>query len=168
MRKSKLVHFLSLANRNPRIGAMCLGFVACLIGSPMVFFAVSDMRFLLDGQSVDARIVGPPAIVQRKFAKRYRFRFAYTDASGQKHFGDDIRRVADVESGDTICVRYLRGDPATSRAENDVRSVWPRVFTMIVFSVLVGSFWTGITGVRGVLKQMSANMTEVPSAANHL
>jgi|GEM_PF-2429348 len=163
MRKATFVHFLSLANRNPRIGAACLGFVACLIGSPLVILAISDVRFVLDGEEANARIVGPAAVVPMKFGKRYRFRFEYTDVNRQQHFGEEIRRAADIHPGDSIAIRYLSSDPSQSRAESEVRNIRPRVLAMIVLLIFVATVGTGIAGVRDVLMKVRANMAEVPS-----
>ncbi len=164
MRNSMPVRFLSLANQNRRIGAMCLGFVACLIGSPMVFIAVSDVRFLLGGETVNARIVGPAAVVPGKFGTRYRFRFQYADDNGQQHLGEVIRRASDVRTGETIAVRYLRSEPSQSRAESELRSIGPHAIAMIVILVFVAAVYSGLTGIGDVLKQLRANGPGVSSA----
>ncbi|MFO0913142.1 MAG: hypothetical protein U0795_09300 [Pirellulales bacterium] len=57
MAKSELFEFFSRVNRDPRIGSMCLGFVASLLMAPWLFFAWSDARFIVGGVRTEGRIV---------------------------------------------------------------------------------------------------------------
>jgi hypothetical protein len=168
MKKAKLIQFLSLANRNPKIGGMCLGLIACLMMSPFVFFFSSYALYMLDGNRVDARIVASPTVVRTKFFTGYSYPVEYQDANGKHRSGAGLVREANLKTGDMIPMRYLRSDPARSRSENGLQGEWPTmVFAMITFLVFMGSVWSGVRGIRDIFRQLSekaiaSSVPEIP------
>lgn len=158
----KLSHFLSLVNRNPRICGMCLGLVAFLMMAPFVYFAKSNVQFLLDGQIVEARIVAQPAAVRSRFSTTYRYPVEYRDINGTHHLGRAFIRDANHKNGDIILMRYLRSDPARSRSETDIQNSWPvLVLALIAFVILASSLHAGFTGFRDILKQIRPSSMSV-------
>ncbi len=156
MKKWKLIPFLSLANRDPRIGGMCLGLIACLLMSPFVFFAKSDVQFMLEGERVDARVVASPTVVRNKFSTRYSYPVEYHDANGKDRLGTGLLRDASLKTGDIIRMRYLRSDPTRSRSEYGLQRSWPTiVFALVAAFVLVASVWNGGKGIRDILRRLS-------------
>jgi hypothetical protein len=164
MKKSTLLQFLSLANRNAKIGGMCLGLIACLMLSPFVLFARSDVQFMLEGERVNARVVAPPTFVRTKFSSHYSYPVEYQDAKKTQRTGTAIIRDASLGTGDIISMRYLRSDPARSRSEYGLQRSWPaRVFALIAVLVLLASAWNGLQGVRDILRQMREKPIEAPT-----
>lgn len=134
---------------------MFLGLIACLLISPFVFFAKSDVQFMLEGELVDARIVAPPTVVRTKFSTRYSYPVEYQDANGKERSGTGLIRDGSLKTGGIIPMRYLRSDPARSQSEYGLRRSWPTiVFALIAVFVLLASVWTGGTGIRDILKQL--------------
>jgi len=134
--------------------------------SPFAYFATSDILFVLDGDKVDAQIVAPPTVVRSKFSTRYSYCVEYKDANGQHHSGVGLTRDANLKTGDVVSVRYLRSDPTRCRTEFELQHSWPtRVFAMIAFFILAASIGTGVTGVRGILREVSENPIDVPSGS---
>ena len=169
MKKSRLIQFLLLANQNTRIGGMCLGLIACLLLSPFVFFARSDVQFTLEGETVDARVVAPPTIVRTKFSTCYSYPVEYHDASGKVRSGAGLIRDASLKTGDIISMRYLRSDPARSRSVDGLKRSWPTiVFALFAAFILLASIWTGGKGICDILKQLSEKPIEVLSTLSEM
>ncbi len=140
---------------------MCLGLIACAMMSPFVYFARSDIQFILDGETVDARIIAPPMVVRTKFFTRYSYPVEYVDASGKRRSGAGLIRDAGRETGEIIPMRYLRSDPARSRSESGLQQSWPTLlFALIACFVLVRSVWNGAQGIRDILRQLSEKSIE--------
>lgn len=159
MKTSTVIRFFSLANRNQRIGGMCLGIVACILMSPFVVFSLSDVPFLVDGESVEAHVVSPPTVVKGKFSTCYGICFVYEDAAGQQRTGLGTVREAHLQPGDPIFVRYLRNNPARSRTETSLNRSWPsRAFAIVAGCVFVASVWSGFVGIREVMSSMNPNV----------
>jgi hypothetical protein len=133
--------------------------------SPFVYFARSDVQFMLDGETVDARVVAPPTVVHTKFFTRYSYPVEYEDANGKHRSGAGLIRDASLKTGDIIPMRYLRSDPARSRSHSGLQQSWPtRLFALIAVFILVASVWTGGKGIRDIFKRLSEKPTEVLSA----
>lgn len=161
MKKPKVIQFLLLANRNARIGEMCLGLIACLMMSPFVFFARSYVQYILEGERIEARIVASPTVVRTKFSTRFSYPVEYQDVNGKHRSGVGLLRDASLDTGDMITMCYLRSDPARSWSEEGFRSSWPTmVFALIAVFVLAASLWNGGKGIRDILGQLSENATD--------
>jgi hypothetical protein len=165
MKKSTLLEFLSLANRNAKIGGMFLGLIGCLMLSPFVLFARSDVQFMLEGERVNARVVALPTFVRTKFSSYYSYPIEFQDANKAHYSGAAIIRDASLGTGDIIPMRYLRSNPARSRSEYGLQRSWPaRVFALIAVFVLFASVWNGMQGVRDILRQLREKPIEAPAA----
>ncbi len=148
---------------------MCLGLIACLIMSPFMFFARYDVQFILNGETVDARILGPPTVVRTKFFMCYCYHVEYQDANGTDRSGTGLIRNASLKSGDLIPMRYLRSDPARSRSEDGLQRSWPTmIIALIAVFVLCASLWNGGRGIRDILKQLSEKPIAVLSALSEM
>jgi hypothetical protein len=133
--------------------------------SPLVYFASSDVQFMVDGETVEAHVVAPPTVVRTKFFTRFSYPVEYDDANGKHRSGAGLVRDANLKTGDIIPMRYLRSDPTRSRSESGLQRSWPtRLFALIAVFILVVSVWTGGNGIRDILKQLGEKPTEVLSA----
>ena len=145
---------------------MCLGLIACFMMSPFVYFARSNVLFMLNGERVDAQIVAPPTVVRTKFSTRYSYPVEYQDATGNQRLGVALIRDAKLKNGDVIPVRYLRSDPARSRSETGLWHSWPVLaFALVAFIILAASSCAGIAGFRDVVKHMRAGTMNVSSVS---
>ena len=148
---------------------MCLGLIACLMMSPYVFFARSDVQFMLDGEIVEARIIAPPTVVRTKFFTHYSYPVEYDDANGKHRSGAGLIREASLKSGDVITMRYLRSDPARARSESGFQQSWPtRLFALIAVFILMASVWTGGKGIHDILRQLNAPPIEALSCVSEM
>lgn len=135
---------------------MCLGLIACVMMFPFVFFARSDIQFMLNGEKIDARIVAPPTVVRNKFSTCYSYPVEYQDADGNNRLAAGLIRDAALKTGDIIPMRYLRRDPARARSEDGLQRSWPTIIlAVIAVFISIASIWYGIRGTREILAQPS-------------
>jgi hypothetical protein len=159
---SGVLAWLAAANREQHFGEMAM---LLLMGCFLLLFALpasAILPFVLEGESVEARVVqGPERRGQDQggaFGPKFTIRYEYTDEAGTVHAGEGRVRSADAcAEGDLIPVRYLRSLPAKSQLEANVRSALP-TFAFVIAGVLAMSagIWRGGLGIRSINRQVSA------------
>lgn len=162
-------------NREPRLGAAIVLLLIGAIMSPGVFLLVPRLMFVLDGETVQAKVVakqiavrpvaGPPVAMAFPLAHgggrrgpRHLLRYEFVDAAGVRRTGEGAVSTDswnNARPGDALTVRYLRSDPAKNIFESEVWNFKGLIpFTLISLAAIVAALWQGAKGLRVVARQV--------------
>lgn len=112
-----------------RFRLMIFGTVLFLVSC---FFSVRELRYMLWGELVDAKIVEVRAVTETgrygQTHQRLKVSYQFQDEATQRRESDTVSDSWELERGPTVSVQFIPGSPKTSRLEGHSQRVWLLVF----------------------------------------